>query len=125
MWVRRVAVGTLLRPRADGLCISEASMLKPMPEAGVKQTVDLDFRPAAPPPLADDPQAGWDRARDLARRYLPNSVDLLAAVAFAHDSRAKLHTRILATRQLLEIADVVPQAPLAPFNVGLGNGGHE
>jgi hypothetical protein len=95
-------------------------MLKPLPEAGVKQTVDLDFRPEAPLPLADDPQAGWDRARNLARRYLPNSVDLLAGVAFAQDSRAKLHTRVLATRQLLEIAEVVPQAPLAPLGSGDG-----
>jgi hypothetical protein len=94
--------------------------LKRLPEPEERPVVDLNFRPpATPPPLADDPQAGLDRARDLARRYLPNSVDLLAAVAFAQDGRAKLHTRVLATRQLLDIADVVPQSAL-PLRSGEG-----
>jgi hypothetical protein len=33
-------------------------------------------------------------ARDRARRYLPNAVDFYAAVAYAPDSEAALHTKV-------------------------------
>jgi hypothetical protein len=34
----------------------------------------------------------------LARRYLPDAVDLLAGIAFAPDSEAALHTKMPAAR---------------------------
>jgi hypothetical protein len=80
-WGRRVAVRHSPAPTSGRTMGWEVSD-EPLPEAEAKRTVDLYFRPAAPPPLADDPEAGWDRARDLARWYLRNSVELLAAVAW-------------------------------------------
>jgi hypothetical protein len=54
-------------------------------------------------------------AREEARRYLPDAVRLLAGIAFAPDSEAALHTRMLCAKQLVEIAGVIPQAtPSAP-----------
>jgi len=38
-----------------------------------------------------------EKARELARRYMPDAVSLLASVAFAPDSEAALHTKMLET----------------------------
>jgi hypothetical protein len=67
-------------------------------------------------------------ARELARRYLPDTVRLLAGIAFAPDTEAGLHTRMMCARSLVEIAGVIPQAtpeppaqPLPPHE-GSGDG---
>ena len=45
-----------------------------------------------------------DMGRPLARRYLPNAVRLYAAIAFASDSEAALHTKYLCAKELVAIA---------------------
>jgi hypothetical protein len=56
-----------------------------------------------------------ERARALARRYLPDLVRLLAGIALASDSEAALHTRMLCAKELGTIAGVIPQAtPVTP-----------
>jgi hypothetical protein len=53
--------------------------------------------------------------RALARRYLLNSVRLYASIAYAPDSEAALHTRMLCAKQIDTIAGVIPQpVPAAP-----------
>jgi hypothetical protein len=44
--------------------------------------------PAAPAPSAASAAEGMERARDMARKYLPDVVRLHAGVAFAPDSEA-------------------------------------
>jgi hypothetical protein len=53
-------------------------------------------------------------ARELARRYLPDTVRLLAGIALAPDTEAGLHTRMMCARALVEIAGVIPQATPEP-----------
>jgi len=56
-----------------------------------------------------------ESARELARRYLPDTVRLLAGIALAPDSEAALHTRMMAAKDIVAIAGVIPQAtPTAP-----------
>ena len=55
-----------------------------------------------------------ERARALARRYLPDAVHLFAGTAFGSDSEAALHTRTLCAKEIVEIAGVIPQATSAP-----------
>jgi hypothetical protein len=55
-----------------------------------------------------------ERARAKARRYLPDAVDFLAAIAFAPDSEAALHTRMLAAKEVVSIAGGVPQLSPSP-----------
>jgi hypothetical protein len=42
-------------------------------------------------------------ARELARRYLPDTVRLLAGIALAPDTEAGLHTRMMCARSLVEM----------------------
>jgi hypothetical protein len=44
--------------------------------------------PDVPEPAAGTARDGMEAARALARRYLPDEVRLLAAIAFAKDSEA-------------------------------------
>jgi hypothetical protein len=53
-------------------------------------------------------------AREMARRYLPDAVSFLAGLAFAPDSEAPLHTKMLATKELVSIAGVPQPTPAAP-----------
>jgi hypothetical protein len=80
--------------------------------------------PTTPTPSAESPSDGMTEARSLARRYLPDDVRLLAAIAFGKDTEAGLHTRLLAAKSIIDVAGVIPQAtPTAPSYEGGGNGG--
>jgi hypothetical protein len=88
---------------------------------------DRDRIPSAPAPIAGSARGGLEQARSEARKYLPNAVRLLAGIAFAETSEASLHTRALCTRQIVEIAGVIPQAsPVAPapLDDGVEHDGH-
>ena len=71
--------------------------------------------PEAPSPSAASSPDGMECARALARRYLPDAVRLLAGIAFAPNSEAALHTRMLCTKEIVAIAGVIPQATPAPL----------
>jgi hypothetical protein len=71
--------------------------------------------PSAPPPSSASASEGMERAREMARRYLPNDVLLWAGVAFAPDSEASLWVKVQCARLLAEVAGAIPQAvPAAP-----------
>jgi hypothetical protein len=70
--------------------------------------------PAAPAPSSTSASEGMERARALARRYLPDAAHLLAGIAFAPDSEAALHTRMLCAKEIVAIAGVIPPATLSP-----------
>ena len=70
--------------------------------------------PAAPSPSAASAADGIENTRVLARRYLTDAVRLLAGIAFAPDSEAALHTKMLAAKEIVAIAGVIPQATPAP-----------
>ena len=70
--------------------------------------------PAAPLPSAASAPEGMENTRALARRYLPDAVRLFAGIAFAPDSEAALHTRMLCAKEIVAIAGVIPQATPAP-----------
>ncbi len=70
--------------------------------------------PSAPAPSSTSAPEGMERARALARRYLPDAARLLAGIAFAPDSEAALHTRMLCAKEIVAIAGVIPQATPAP-----------
>jgi hypothetical protein len=56
-----------------------------------------------------------ESTRALARCYLPDAVRLFAGIAFASDSEAALHTKMLCAKEIVAIAGVIPQAtPTAP-----------
>jgi hypothetical protein len=56
-----------------------------------------------------------ERARELARRYLPDLVLLHAGIALSAQSEAALHTRMLCAKEIRELAGSIPQAaPAAP-----------
>jgi len=76
----------------------------------------------APTPPAASASDGIAETRELARRYLPDAVRLLAGIAFSPDSEAALHTKMLAAKQLIEVAAVVPPTPTAPSFDGPSNG---
>jgi hypothetical protein len=77
--------------------------------------VDMAKRtPAAPAPAASCALEGMDSTRALARRYLPDAVRLLAGIAFASESEAALHTRMLAAKEIVAIAGAIPQATPTP-----------
>ena len=83
--------------------------------------------PDAPKPSDDTPKDGMAGGREDARRYLRNAVRLYAGVAFAPDSEAPLHTKVLATNALVAIAGAIPQptpAPPQPQGEGDGGGGN-
>jgi len=79
-----------------------------------------------PTPSSASAPDGVERARIRARRYLPDAVDFLAAIAFAPDSEAALHTRMLAAKEIVSIAGGVPQLspspPPAPAHERPGDG---
>jgi hypothetical protein len=70
--------------------------------------------PRVPSPSTANAGDGMELAREEARRYLPDAVRLLAGIAFAPDSEAALHTRMLCAKQLVEIAGAIPQATPSP-----------
>jgi hypothetical protein len=71
--------------------------------------------PGAPAPIANSARDGLEQARVEARKFLPNAVRLLSGIAFSESSEASLHMRMLCTRQIVEIAGIVPApAPAAP-----------
>ena len=76
----------------------------------------------APTPSAANASDGLSETRALARRYLPDAVRLLAGIAFSPDSEAALHTKMLAAKQIIEVAAVVPPTPTAPSFDGPRNG---
>jgi hypothetical protein len=76
---------------------------------------NLQRLPEAPSPSSASSPEGMERARALARRYLPDLVRLHAGIALAPDSEAALHTRMLAAKGIRELAGGIPQtAPTAP-----------
>jgi hypothetical protein len=76
-----------------------------------------------PMPSSATPVDGMEQARALARRYLPDEVKFLAALAFGKDTEASLHSRFLAANLLATIAGVIPQAtPTAPQLNDAGDG---
>lgn len=71
--------------------------------------------PRAPTPSALSARDGLAAARERARCFLPDLVDLMAAIALAPDAEASLHTRLLAGREVRELAFGLPPAvPEAP-----------
>jgi hypothetical protein len=82
--------------------------------------------PRTPPPSTSNEKDGMEIAREKARRYLPDIVDMCAAIALAPDSEAKLHTRFLAGHEISTIAGVIPQMlpelPAQPQQVDGGFG---
>ena len=69
---------------------------------------------AAPAPSATSAPEGMERARALARRYLPQLVRLHAGIALSPDSEAALHTRMLAAKEIRELAGGIPQTAPPP-----------
>ena len=57
--------------------------------------------PTAPEPASASAPEGMERARALARCYLPDAVRLLAGIALAPDSEAALHSRMLAAKTIV------------------------
>jgi hypothetical protein len=75
----------------------------------------LEPVPSIPQPSSASASEGMEIAQETARRYLLNSVHLWAAVAFAPDSEARLHTRVRCAQLLAAVAGAIPQAvPEAP-----------
>jgi hypothetical protein len=69
-----------------------------------------------------------ENAKETARRYLPDAIDFLAAVAFVNDTPASLHTRVIAAKEIIAVAAVIPQG--VPMISSLsqregGENGHE
>jgi hypothetical protein len=82
--------------------------------------------PLAPEPSSTSAPEGMERARALARRYLPQLVRLHAGIALSPDSEAALHTRMLAAKEIRELAGGIPQtAPPAPQPHDGDSGGGE
>ncbi len=88
-----------------------------------KQLLETDLRPTTPTPSSENPSDGVTEARSLAKRYMTDAIRLLAGIAFSPDSEAALHTRVLAAKQLIEVAGIAPPTPVAPSYEGAGNGG--
>jgi hypothetical protein len=97
-----------------------------MPKTSVERpSLEKPKVPTAPEPASASAPEGMERARALARRYLPNTVHLLAGIALGPDSEAALHTRMLAAKQIVEIAGVIPQATPALPHEPTGDGSGE
>lgn len=94
-------------------------MPKTLPE---RPSLEKPKVPTAPEPSATSAPEGMEQARVLARRYLPNTVRLLAGIALGPDSEAALHTKMLAAKQIMELAGVIPQATPAPPHERAGDG---
>jgi hypothetical protein len=71
---------------------------------------------APPPPSAADGQDGIAAAREKAKRYLPDLIDLLAAIALGPGDSSP-HTRFCAAREIAALAGAlpspIPQLPVA------------
>ena len=70
--------------------------------------------PSAPAPSAASAVDGIESTRALARCYLPDAVRLFAGIAFASDSEAAWHTKMLCAKEIVAIAGVIPQATPTP-----------
>jgi hypothetical protein len=74
------------------------------------------YVPSTPAPSAAKSGDGMKVAREQSRRYLPDIVKLLAGIALSPNSEAASHTRMLAAKQLVDIAGAIPQAtPSSPL----------
>jgi hypothetical protein len=83
--------------------------------------------PSAPAPSSASAVDGMESTRALARCYLPDAVRLFAGIAFASDSEAALHTKMLCAKEIVAIAGVIPQAtptPPQPHDEDGGSGKH-
>lgn len=78
-----------------------AKATKPEPRRG-----DL---PPAPEPSSASAADGMAEAQRRARQYLPDVVDVLAAIALSGDSECGLHTRLMAAKELHALAFGMPQ----------------
>ena len=85
-----------------------------------KQILETDHRPTTPPPAAESPSEGAEEGRSLARRYLPDTVRFLAAIAFGKDSEASVYTKALCAREIVAIAGLSPPTPSALPHEGSG-----
>jgi hypothetical protein len=104
------------------MIVPEIYMAKPQFERG-SQPQRL---PETPSPSSTSAPEGMEHARALARRYLPDLVRLHAGIALAADSEAALHTRMLAAKEIRELAGGIPQtAPPAPPPQDEDGGGGE
>jgi hypothetical protein len=91
----------------------------------VKHSDGPESLPRTPAPSAANAKDGMEIAQERARRYLPDWVDVCAAIALSPSSEAKLHTRFLAGHELSTIAGVIPQSmPALPLHE-VANGGRE
>jgi hypothetical protein len=100
---------------------------QPMANKPSERSKRAEHVPSAPTPIATSARDGLEQARSEARKFLPNAVRLLAGIAFSESSEASLHTRALCTRQIVEIAGVIPQATPtapAPLHDGVEHEGH-
>src|SRR5215471_1060827 len=70
--------------------------------------------PTAPEPSSTSAAEGMERAREMARRYLPDLVRLHAGIALGPDSEALLHTRMMSAKEIRELAGGIPQTTPAP-----------
>jgi hypothetical protein len=70
--------------------------------------------PRTPSPSAMTASEGIETTRALARRYLPDAVQLLAGIAFGRDTEAALHTRMLCAKEIVAMAGVIPQPTPTP-----------
>jgi hypothetical protein len=77
--------------------------------------------PPAPPPSAASARDGVELGRERARRYLPDLVDLLAAIALGSDSEAPLHSRMMSAKAIVDLAGSVPQ-PIPTLPPGAADG---
>jgi hypothetical protein len=96
-----------------------------MPKTPFERSSRPQGVPLAPPPSSTLAPEGMERARALARCYLPDTVRLLAGIALAPDSEAALHSRMLAAKTIVEIAGVIPQATPSPPKERVDDGGGE
>jgi hypothetical protein len=79
--------------------------------------------PEAPSPSANSAPDGMKRARALARRYLPDLVRLHAGIALSPASEAALHTKLLAAKEIRELAGGIPQTAPPEAQPQDGDGG--
>jgi hypothetical protein len=68
------------------------------------RATDPHSLPVAPVPAAADGASGLTEAQELARRFLPEIVSLLAATALDPASRVRPHSRMVAAIQLKSVA---------------------
>jgi hypothetical protein len=61
------------------------------------------------------------RGREKARRYLPDLVDLLAAIALSPSSEAPLHSKMMSAKHIMDIAGAIPQ-PIPTLLPGAADG---